>query len=510
MARASTTPISDYERQRQEKIAQNQALLRSLALDAASAGLGPSRPNKPTAPSSSKRKTAPKKEKEEVVPRRVSSRLRGIGADSEAAKRKMEEIDDGRRAAERAKRMRVSGELKLVDVNVGGTGWDGGFPEQFQRTFTVDDVKETADGGLRELRERMMGLTLWGDVEPNRIKLTPERVYSLTFHPNPEKPLVFAGDKLGNLGLFDGAQERPADIKAEDDDDDEVEEAPIAVTTFKIHTRTICAMQIGPADSNNLYTASYDSSIRVLDLVKGVATEVYAPADPEVENAISGLQLVKSDPNLLYFSTLDGEFGMHDLRTPMSETNALYQLSEKKIGGFSVHPNKPHFLATASLDRTMKLWDLRKISKSLPALVGEHANRLSVSHASFNSVGQVATASYDDTVKIYDFGACAKWSAGHTLSEEKMEPTTVVKHNNQTGRWVTILRAQWQADPQDGVQRFCIGNMDRFIDIYTSKGEQLAQLGHDSITAVPAVAQFHPTRDWVAGGNGSGKLSLFM
>ncbi|KAK5003987.1 hypothetical protein LTR16_001729 [Cryomyces antarcticus] len=91
-----------------------------------------------------------------------------------------------------------------------------------------------------------------------------------------------------------------------------------------------------------------------------------------------------------------------------------------------------------------------------------------------------------------------------------MKPATVVPHNNQTGRWVTILRAQWQLQPQDGVQRFCIGNMNRFVDIYTGKGQQLAQLGSDGITAVPAVAQFHPTMDWVAAGTASGKLCLWM
>ena len=72
------------------------------------------------------------------------------------------------------------------------------------------------------------------------------------------------------------------------------------------------------------------------------------------------------------------------------------------------------------------------------------------------------------------------------------------------------LRAQWQAQPSDSVQRFCIGNMNRFVDVYTAKGQQLAQLGGDSITAVPAVAQFHPTNDWIAGGTASGKLCLWM
>ena len=64
------------------------------------------------------------------------------------------------------------------------------------------------------------------------------------------------------------------------------------------------------------------------------------------------------------------------------------------------------------------------------------------------------------------------------------------------------------------VQRFCIGNMNRFVDVYTADGHQIAQLGDDSregrITAVPAVARFHPSVDWVAAGTASGKLCLWM
>ena len=76
--------------------------------------------------------------------------------------------------------------------------------------------------------------------------------------------------------------------------------------------------------------------------------------------------------------------------------------------------------------------------------------------------------------------------------------------------WFCSLRPQWQQDPSDGVQRFVIGNMNRFVDVYSGSGEQLAQLGGDGITAVPAVAQFHPTKDWIAAGTASGKLCLWM
>ena len=104
--------------------------------------------------------------------------------------------------------------------------------------------------------------------------------------------------------------------------------------------------------------------------------QIYTPLDDE---PISGIDMAVTDPHVLYFTTLNGGFGKHDIRTKGGEGTDLYQLSDKKIGGFSLHPLASHYLATASLDRTMRLWDLRKITKKLPTLVGEHESRLSVS-----------------------------------------------------------------------------------------------------------------------------------
>ena len=449
MARTAKTELSDYELQRQEKIAKNQALLKQLNLEAASAGVAP-KPKPANGPVSkpNTKKPVQKKIKEDIAPRRTSSRLKGIVADSEVAKRKAEEEREAIEEANRAKRQRISDDLNLSDIVVAGKSWDqsGNFLRNFgpanpgERTFSAQDIKETTDKELRALREKMSGLQLWEGFEPNRIKITPERIYSLGFHPTVDKPLIFAGDKLGNLGLFDGSQETGG-VKKEDDEDEEDDDAEPEITTFKTHTRTISAMHFSPTESNALYTASYDSSIRKLDLAKGVAVEVYAPSDRGIDAPISGVDIPRTDPNMVYFTTLDGQFGMHDMRSPTGEAELL-QLSDKKIGGFTVNPALPHFIATASLDRTMKLWDLRKISgkrdSRQPALVGEHESRLSVSHAAFNSAGQVATASYDDTVKIYDFSSAPEWAPGASLTDVQMKPTTIVPHNNQTGRWVTM------------------------------------------------------------------------
>jgi WD repeat-containing protein 76 len=515
-----TAGLSDYELQRQEKIAKNQALLQQLQLDAQQTGIGPKpKPKSSTSAAQKRKRAVEKKAKDEANgPRRTSARLQGIVADSEVAREKEEKDAEAVREEQRIKRQRVSEDINLVDAVVNGRTWNRsgnwltavGPAQPGERTFTAQDVKDTSDKELRALRERMSGLQLWDGAEPNRIKITPERIYSLGFHPREDKALVFAGDKLGNLGLFDSSQRIKQELADEDEDVDDDEIEP-AITQFKIHTRTISAFQFNPHDSNALLSASYDSSIRKLDLSKGTAVEIYAPSDKSADEPISGVEISRSDPNMLHFTTLNGQFGIHDTRTPSTETVELLQLSEKKIGGFSLHPANPHILATASLDRTLKVYDLRKMSgkgaNRHPVLLGEHESKLSVSHAAFNSAGQIATASYDDTIKIHSLPNPLPSNLSTPLD---ISPSKVIPHNNQTGRWVTILRAQWQLQPQDGIQRFVIGNMNRFVDIYTSKGQQLAQLGGEGITAVPAVAMFHPRNDWVAAGTASGKLCLWM
>jgi WD repeat-containing protein 76 len=312
----------------------------------------------------------------------------------------------------------------------------------YERTFHEETIRETSNKDLKALRERMSGLQVWDQWEPNRIKITPERVYSMAFHPTAAKPIVFAGDKLGTLGIVDASQEPSKSangVKNEDADEDEDEDPDPQITQIKPHTRTISAMHSHPSKPETIYTASYDSSIRGTDLTKSVAVEIYGPSSREDDEPISGVDMSATDPHTIYFTTLNGAFGRYDTRSAPT-TAETFQLSEKKIGGFSLHPLVPHYAATASLDRFLRVWDLRKITKSVPALVGEHESRLSVSHAAFNSAGQVATTSYDDTIKIHSFGVgvgkklstMKEWSAGFKVDEETMKPEVVVRHNNQT------------------------------------------------------------------------------
>lgn len=178
--------VSEYERKRQENIAKTQALLRNLEMEAAQAGLAPTAAKAVSAKTKPK-KAAPKRIKqEEILPRRTSSRLKGIEADSETAKRKAEEEHEARKEADKAKRQRISDAFNFGDILVAGKGGDAitsllsvvGPANPYERTFDEDDVKETTDKELRALREKMSGLELWPEYEPNELKITPERIVS--------------------------------------------------------------------------------------------------------------------------------------------------------------------------------------------------------------------------------------------------------------------------------------------------------------------------------------------
>lgn len=192
MVKKETAQLSEYELQRQANIAERDALLKQLALDAATVGLAPkpvSRGRPPTnGISTHKKKTVVKRVKEELAPRRTSSRLAGLTADSEVAKRKAEDDYVAVQEAERAKRQRVSGNLQLSDIIVSGKGWDksenflvdvvsrGANP--YERTFGDTEIRETSDKELRALREKMSGLELYDGWEPNSEPFPPPHCHT--------------------------------------------------------------------------------------------------------------------------------------------------------------------------------------------------------------------------------------------------------------------------------------------------------------------------------------------
>jgi len=241
----------------------------------------------------------------------------------------------------------------------------------------------------------------------------------------------------------------------------------------------------------------------------------------------------------------DGAGGVTHLDLRQDRSNARrYALSDAKIGSVSVNPTRPNFLLTASNSRFLKIWDTRKLQNIPVSLLGKDAiskdesgrqlydfdsgtiekhfesqngkgglrgefkHDKSASSSYWDPRGrQIVSTSYDDRIRIWNIDSPA-FKTDDPIPN--MKPFCQIEHNCQTGKWLTILRAQWSPNP-DCYPHFTVGNMDHSLDIYSSKGELVTRLSDRTmISAVQAVTCSHPSIvERAASGNASGRCILW-
>lgn len=184
---ADTTGLTAWERRRAENAKVNNEILNSISKTSAKV-FGPvASANKNASPASQTKKRPSRRsepvKREAPIPTRRSARVAGIEADPETLKRKLEGdgvLEYGIGESARDKRLRVSGDLSLGDMQVDGR-WQGtlaGLKELSStgastrpgvrpgvRTFTDEDVQETTDKELKALRQEMNGLQLYEKFE---------------------------------------------------------------------------------------------------------------------------------------------------------------------------------------------------------------------------------------------------------------------------------------------------------------------------------------------------------
>jgi hypothetical protein len=181
--------LTPFERMRRKNLATNNALLRSIA--ATSKNVIPAKkPPKPAPKKSSRTKREPVK-REAAVPTRQSSRLAGLGADTDDTKRKAEdslEIGTNDRAVPQQKKLRLTGDLSLGDIAVEGRRWEGSSLKDLGlglsvrgaqpgvRTFVADDDSAATSKDVKDLRERLGSLNLYDKWAVNGKSF----IYSLT------------------------------------------------------------------------------------------------------------------------------------------------------------------------------------------------------------------------------------------------------------------------------------------------------------------------------------------
>ncbi|KAJ8584936.1 WD40 repeat-like protein [Rhizopogon salebrosus TDB-379] len=547
--------LSSYEREREVNIARNRALLDQLDLKDAVTQLGVPPKLKPNPRTRAKPVQPAKKVKREreivEAPRRQSARLKKEVVDpneTPAQKRKREEEQKKRHRIEEEERLEAAEKARLakrprhqdLDLTTLADELEGSelvslrsslqtvtnvaLPKRIAdaEAFVFDEDEEN-ETEVADLRKKLQKLRV-----VSRAKVTQDRIYSAAYHPEPTKDLVFFGDKHGRLGIWDARA--PADEVADEDDDVSADnEGSGKYWRLQCHwpatsKSSISCIKFDPIDAHSLFTTSYDCTIRRLSFVSGISQEIFSSG----ENLITSIDLPVGGHEM-WVSDDAGGLTHLDLREPKNKA-CWYGVSPQKIGSVSINPTSPHFLLTASNSRLLKVWDSRKLqtfayttgpheishetvedfveSKSGTGTVrAEFAHGKSVSSAYWDPRGRgIVSTSYDDTIRLWELDA-AKYSSSTAFPS--FTPFCRIKHNCQTGKWVTILRAVWNPNP-DVFPHFTIGNLNHSLDMFSCKGDLIARLSDSRITATQAVTCSHPSVvERCATGNASGRCVLW-
>jgi hypothetical protein len=344
-------------------------------------------------------------------------------------------------------------------------------------------------------------------------KVTPERIYSVACHPNPNHIIACAGDKQGHVGIWN-VDQYGVEAKQED------ESSSDGVHLFKPFNGAVSSLTWNQSGAS-LLAASYDGSVRSFDVEKQVFKEVFATySDDDIYKDKIGYGLDRGYKSWVQYLELDRRFGSECFFLSTSEGSVMHvdlrskgkvtfdqTLSERKINTVSLHPNG-YTIASAGLSTIVQLWDVRSMSdsssKKPKPLAWQNAGK-SINSAFFSPSGKrLLTTTMMDHLDILE--------DAHLASGLIKTPKTRIKHDNRTGRWLSTFIARWHPATFSGEEIFVSGSMKkpRTVEVFGGDGSLLREISGDALTAVASRCCFHPSAEKliVIGGNSSGRLTI--
>lgn len=552
----------DFATLREQNIAKNRELLKQLEIKEAVSSVGlldSTRPKpKPEAKPVKSSRVKKRKSPEPTLLRRQSSRLNKVVKQDETPQEKRERelrlMREEQERLEREEREReakkprhqdldfktLADELTSKEIDVLHSTFSN---ISSRATASVDPSRAFEEREVEELKKAYSNVKI-----VSRAKVTQDRVYSSLYHPDKTKDLIFFGDKHGQLGIWDA---RAEPLESLDEDGNPIEtdsEEGGRIYRLQPHwpatsKSSISCIKLDPSNPRNIYTSAYDCTMRSISFESGISTEIFALDD----TLISSFDISPSGHEM-WISDAEGGITHKDVREAKSRARR-YQLLETKTGCVSINPVRPEAILVSSNNKSLTLWDARKLSslsvatlltpppsspigpsrgilsnsmteidfetikdrldsKEESVLMAKWMHQKSVSSAYWDPSGtRIVSTSYDDTLRLWnvDWG---KLTADPAVKQYK--PFVKIQHNCQTGKWLSILKSQWNQNP-DVFPHFTVGNMNHSLNVVSGTGQPIATLSDRSkITAVQAVTCSHPgVVARVASGNASGRCVLW-
>ncbi|KAG8145268.1 hypothetical protein E2320_013615, partial [Naja naja] len=316
---------------------------------------------------------------------------------------------------------------------------------------------EKSSCNVESYKARLHGMVLR---EEHVAKVVTSRICSVAVHPSESRTLVAAGDKWGQIGLWD------LDSSLEN-----------GAYVFIPHSQAVSCLHFSPVNPAHLLSLSHDGTLRCGDVTRRVFEEIYQ----NESHSLSSFDFLASDASTLVVGMWDGNVAIVDRRTPIPSPEILVDL-HSKTRTVHVHPISRQYFVAAG-ERNVSIYDARHLKSRSQPVVALNGHSKSVASAYFSPVtgNRVVTTCADDTLR----------------------------HNNNTGRWLTRFQAVWDPKRDDS---FVVGSMTRprQIQAFHASGELLYSfLNEDYLSSVCSINSWHPTRFLVAGGNSSGRLHVF-
>ncbi|NXC14656.1 WDR76 protein, partial [Corythaeola cristata] len=296
--------------------------------------------------------------------------------------------------------------------------------------------------------------------EENVKKVVKYRVCSMAIHPSESIIFVAAGDRSGQIGLWN------VDCESEG-----------GAHVFTPHNDPVNCMHFSPWNPAHLLSLSNDT-LRCGDVTRAVFDEVCRS-----EESFSSFDFLEDNASTAIVGHWDGDVAVVDRRTPGTSSELSADIGFKRTRTVHVHPvHKQYFVAAGAVD--VCVYDVRYLkSKGNEAVSSLKGHTKSVASAYFSPVtgNRVVTVCADDKLR----------------------------HNNNTGRWLSRFRAIWDPKQEDC---FVVGSMarPRQIEVFQDTGKLLHSFYNtDCLGSVCSINVVHPTKNILVGGNSSGRLHVF-
>ncbi|KAL1007421.1 hypothetical protein UPYG_G00086580 [Umbra pygmaea] len=474
-----TTGLSLYELERLDNIRQNKEFLSSIKLFEAKEDLKQK--------TSRTLKTTSKTPWTEILPTRAKSvRIQTI----EAKKLRLEpEIYNSTPKHWTAERRRKSTEprtltgpicMKAVNMKMGSK-----LPSKLVKLWREESVGEEND--KEEEEEDKMDIIMYRsalkDMELSdgggEAKVVKDSISSTAFHPCCSRLLLAAGDRSGIVGLWN----LDSDVGVN------------GVLQFKPHSKAVASMAFSRSRPTDLLTLSYDGTLRSTNVTKAIFDEVYWTGD-----GLKTFDFLSHDCSTLLVGNSNGDVAIIDRRTSGTSHESLHSLDNSVVSCVHVHPVQNHIFMVPQ-NSIVSIYDIRCMKKSSSEPVSQlfgHSDYISSAYFSPGTGNTVLTSCKDDRIRIYD--------TSEMISEAPL--LTSIKHEMETERWMSDLKAVWDPKKDDC---FVVGSIEHpgRIQVFQDNGQLLHSIQHPKIKKKILTTAFHPIRNALLGGNVHNKVYVF-